>query len=1039
MNLLQRIIGRGLSLVLLVALGAGLVAAQTPATGTLRGRVMDEFGGVIVGATVTAIDPAGLDKSTTSDAEGNYVLAGLVPGKYTVRVATSGFASFENTEVVVNPGRSEPFDVTLGVSLEREEVTVASEAPISTEPENNADALVLREGDLDALPDDPDELAAALQALAGPSGGPNGGQIFIDGFSGGRMPSRDTIREVRINQNPFTAENDRPGFGGRIEILTKPGTDKLRGSGFFTFMDESFNSRNPFLQSDKRPPFQMRRFGGNLSGSIVPKRSSFFVDFERNEDDENDIINARVLDPTSPTLNEIPFNLAVQTPQRRISFSPRVDYQINAANTLVARYSFFRQRFDNSGLGSEFSLPSRAFDTKNSQHNLQLTETAVLGPTVINETRFQFIHGRSERDGDNSIPSVNVQGAFFGGGAQVGQSFSEDNRYELQNYTTWTLGTHSLKAGGRLRGVSITDVSRQNFGGTFVFTSLEQFRNTVRRQPGDEVTLLNVPSQFTLTTGEPEASVRQTDFGGFIQDDWKIRPNLTLSMGLRYELQSNIDSKFNFAPRFALAWSPGAGGQAGQPAKTVVRAGFGIFYDRVNENLTLQENRFNGAGQQQFIFDNRIPDYLNLISGVRFNADGSVSNLPDISSQGICQTPGDVTNPNCRRVTRRLDEEIQAPHTYFLGVNVERQIIKNVTAFASFGTIRSRNVLRLRNINAPLPGTFNFEDPAGSTPVRPFGSDLGDILQYESTGRSNLYQLAVGVNSRLSRSFTIFTNYVLSKALNDTDGGFGPFGGGGIGSPANPYDLSGEYARANFDSRHRFFFGGSFTLPKLNVSLNPFIQANSGRPFNITTGLDTNGDSLFTDRPAFATSATEPQFLRRTAYGDFDLNPQPGQPIIPRNFGEGPGFFSVNLRITKIFGFGNPPGADTRTAAAGSTGATSQAGAQGGGNRRGSAGGGGNRGGGPGGGGQAGAVRGGPGGGGPGGGGGGGSEKRYNLALSVQIFNLLNHTNLGQPVGNLSSRDFGNPISIAGGFGGGGTGSNAAGNRRIQAQLRFSF
>lgn len=1024
MNLLQRTLGRSLRLAVMLTLCAATIAAQQAATGTLRGQITDEFGGVIIGATVTVVDAAGVEKTATSDAEGNFSIAGLAPGKYTVRAVTPGFTLYENADVTVVPGRGEPFNISLGVSLEREEVTVASESPVSTEPENNADALVLRGSDLEALPDDPDELAAALQALAGPSGGPNGGQIFIDGFSGGRMPSRDTIREVRINQNPFTAENDRPGFGGRIEVLTRPGTDRFRGSGFFTFMDESFNSRNPFLQSDKRPPFQMRRFGGNLSGPVVARRASFFIDFERNEDDENDIINARVLNPL--TLNEEPFNLAVQTPQRRLSFSPRFDYQINAANTLVARYSFFRQTFANSGLNSEFALPSRAFDTTNKQHNLQLTETAVLSPTVINETRLQYIHGRSERDGDNSIPSVNVQGAFFGGGSQVGLSFSEDDRLELQNYTTWSLGTHSLKAGGRLRGVSISDVSRQNFGGTFVFTSLEQFRNTLTRDADDEATLFNVPTQYTLTTGEPEARVKQYDFGGFIQDDWRLRPNLTFSAGLRYEVQSNIDSKFNFAPRVAVAWSPGAGGQAGQPARTIIRAGAGLFYDRVSESLTLQENRFNGTGQQQFILDARTPAGREFLSGIIFNPDGTVvsSSIPPASQLALLP-----------QVRRRLSDELQAPRTFFAALNVERQLSSTLTAFASLGTIRSRNLLRVRNINAPLPGTFNFDDPTLSNPVRPLGNAAGDILEYESDGRAVINQFIIGLNSRLSRNFTLFTNYVLAKAKSDADGGGGPFGGGGIGSPANPYDLSGEYGRSNFDIRHRFILGGSFTVPKLNVSLNPFIQANSGRPFNITTGLDTNGDTLFTERPAFATSSTDARYLRRTAFGDFDLNPAPGQALIPRNFGEGPSFFSVNLRIGKVFGFGSLPGADTASAG------TPQAGGQGGARRGGGGGGGGPRGGGGGGGGR-GAI-GGPGGGpgGPfGGGGAGGSEKRYNLALSVQIFNLLNHTNLGQPVGNLSSRDFGRPIALAGGFGfGGGGGSNAAGNRRVQAQLRFTF
>src|SRR4051812_24663726 len=329
-------IGRGVSLLLLFALCAVGVSARQATTGSLRGQLADEFGGVIVGATVTATDAAGASKTATSDADGNFSLAGLAPGKYTVRAVAPGFALYENAEVEVADGRNKLGKITLGVSLEKEEVTVASEGPINVEG-SSAGAIVLKGKDLEALPDDPDELAAALAALAGPSAGPNGGQITIDGFEGGRIPSKDSIREIRINDNPLSAERDQPGFGG-IQILTKPGTDKLHGSLYSTFNDESLNARNPVLQSKKRPPFQFRQYGGNFSGTLIPKRLSFFFDMERGETDDNDIVNATVLDPV--TLEPTGFNTAVLTPVRRFNMSPRFDYALNNNHTLVARYSY---------------------------------------------------------------------------------------------------------------------------------------------------------------------------------------------------------------------------------------------------------------------------------------------------------------------------------------------------------------------------------------------------------------------------------------------------------------------------------------------------------------------------------------------------------------------------------------------------------------------------------------------------------------------------------------------------------------------------
>jgi hypothetical protein len=310
--------------------------------------------------------------------------------------------------------------------------------------------------------------------------------------------------------------------------------------------------------------------------------------------------------------------------------------------------------------------------------------------------------------------------------------------------------------------------------------------------------------------------------------------------------------------------------------------------------------------------------------------------------------------------------------------------------------------------------------------VRPFG-DVGNIYQYESTAVTRQNQLILGFNNRFGQRLTLFGNYSYSDAKSDADG---------VGSfPANPYDLSADYGRASFDIRNRFIVGGSISAP-WGVRLNPFIMAASGRPFNITTGRDNNGDTLFTDRPAFATNLSKPGVIV-TKFGAFDPNPAPGQPIIPRNFGEGPGTVMVNLRISKVFGFGpSPEGAANSSQGGPEMGGPVIMGGRGGGDRGG---------GGPVviGGGHGGGDRGG--GGGPRGGGmfgGGLTNKKYNLTFGIQASNLLNHTNLGPVIGNLSSPLFGQSNSITSGFGfrgPGGGGFSAAGNRRIELQLRLSF
>src|ERR1044072_1219665 len=633
-------------IVLVIALCAslpGLVFAQQR-PGALRGQVLDELGGAIIGASVTVIDSKGVEKTVVTNDGGNYVVNGLAPGKYTVRATNAGFGMSETPDVEVTAGKPVQFDITLKVAIEEQKVTVNTDnRELSTEPENNAGAVVLKDADLDALPDDPDDLAAALQALAGPSAGPNGGQIFVDGFTGGRLPPRASIREIRINANPFSAEYDRLGLG-RIEILTRPGTDRYRGQLSFNFNDAALTSRNPF--ADSRPPIQTRQYGGNFGGPISKKKASLFVDFDKRDIDDQALIVATVLDANN---NIVGFTDNAPIPSRRTTFSPRVDYQINPNNTLVARYNYTKTtRVTGVVL---FALPSRAYDTNSNENGIQLTETAIINKTIVNETRFQFSRQVNSSDADNSIPTLEVQDAFTGGGSQVGQSNSTTKDWELTNNTSFAIGTHALKGGARLRGVHIDQFSPQNFGGTYTFfggergpvldanevpTGATDFIDSIERYRRTQVFLADGldgiairalgggASQFRLSSRNPESKVSQFDIGGYVQDDWKVRPNFTLSLGLRYENQSNVDSNLNFGPRVGFAWSPG-----GQQSKTVIRGGYGVFYERISENLTMTADRLNGINQQQFTVQN--PDFFPLIPTadqlVQFAVPGSVYRL----------------------------------------------------------------------------------------------------------------------------------------------------------------------------------------------------------------------------------------------------------------------------------------------------------------------------------------------------------------------------------------------------------------------------
>lgn len=936
---------------------------------TIEGVVTDPSGAVVPNARVEVAAPGSV-RSAVTDTAGRYSLGGLQPGSYQLKISAPGFSDYESA-VLVDGVAMVAHSATLIIAGAAEAVTVEDTSrQLDMDASNNAGALIIKGSDLASLSDDPDDLSQDLQALAGPSAGPNGAEIYLDGFSGGRLPPKSAIREIRVNQNPFSAEYDRLGYG-RIEIFTKPGTDRLRGEAFFNFGDAMFNARNPF--SPDKPDYQRRMVEGNIGGSLT-KRSSFFAEVERRDMEETSVINAQVLDSSFAI---VPFRQALLTPTTNTEANVRIDYQLTPGNTLIGRYDWEERGQRNSGLDT-FSLPSRALNRDTRDHVLQITDTAVLSPQMIHEVRMQFAQTQTTSRPANSDPAVQVLDAFSSGGSTVGSADFRDNRWEATDLLSFSKDRHVIKLGGRVRTVSRREASTQNFNGTFTFDSLDAYRSTVlgmqmglspreiRAQGGGA-------SQFSITAGEPAASVRQVDAGVFVQDDWRVHPRFTITAGLRYEVQNNIGDRRNFAPRAGFAWAPGASSQK-QPY-AIVRAGFGMFYDRVGESLTLDARRLNGRLQTQYIVDS--PDFY--------------PSIPTFAALA----------GNAREQTIRIvDASMRAPYVMQTAVSVERQFSNRVTTSITYMNSRGVRALRSRNINAPLPDTYVPGEPSSGSRLYPGGN----LYLYEATGFFRQNQVIINMNARVSAIFNAFGYYTWGKANSDTDGS-GSF-------PASQFDLRSEYGRAGFDVRHRAFLGASITTP-YGFMLSPFVVASSGPPFNIMTGRDLNGDSLFTDRPVWAADPAAAGVIR-TAYGNFDtavIAPD----IIPRNVGNSPGMLAVNLRISKSFALGRESSGNGSTPAAGSAH-------------------------GPGGGPHAphgpGGPPHGPGGHGPGhdmasaGGG------RYALTFSVSARNILNTVNPAAPIGNLNSPRFGTSVALAT-FGH--RGGSASANRSVEMQVRFSF
>lgn len=969
-----------IAFLLLLACAGNLAEAQT-GQGTVTGVITDPSGAVVSNAEVILVR-AGVEAAvTTADAQGRYKFADVASGEYQLKINAAGFAPYQSAALQVGSGRAVSQNAKLTIAAMQQQVEVAdSDArPLDVEPSNNAGATVISGKALEALSDDPDALAEDLQALAGPSAGPDGGEVFVDGFSGGRLPPKSSIREIRVNQNPFSSEYDRLGYG-RIEILTKPGTDKFRGDAMFNFGDSIFNSRNPF--ADEKPHSQRRTMDATLSGPIN-KRSSFFAQFSRRNMEETFIINALVLDDT---FGIAPFKQSVVTPNVHSEISGRLDYQLSTNHTLVGRYQWENASHENSGIGM-FTLPSRATNSGSNEHQVQLTETAVLSPKAVQEIRFQFRREASDTRGISSDPAINVADAFNAGGTFAGVAQDRETRWEATDIVSISHDRHMIKFGGRVRRVSVLDESLSGYNGSFSFANIDAYQIT---EAGlrDGLTMAEIralgggPLQFRLTTGDPTASVSQVDGSIFVQDDWRVVPQFTLSTGLRYEIQNNISDRRSIAPRLGFAWAPGGP----KKAIAVVRGGFGIFYQRVGQGLTMDANRLNGVRQQQYLLnweaDPTLPEFYPNIAPVEL-------------LQGLAQ----------QQVVRVLDRNLNAPYIMQTALSVERQLPKNVTLSLTYTSSRGVHSLRSRNINAPLPGTYDPEVPGSG--VRPFAG--GNIYSYESTGWFRQNQLIVNVNGRVNRRVNFFGFYTYGKANSDTDGA-GSF-------PMNQYDPSMEYSRAGYDVRHRMFLGGSLTGP-FGVSLSPFIVVSSGGPFNIIIGEDKNGDGLLNDRPLWATDLTRPSVVV-TNYGAFDtdvLNPLPGQTVIPRNLGNASGNFTVNMRLSKTFGFGKREGAETAGAQGGPSGRIPGIGGPGGP--------------GPGGHGHGGGMRGGP------WGGGGAANSKYSLTFSVSARNVLNNVNLAAPISSLSAGDrFGTSVAL-GGFGHFGS---ASANRVVELQTRFSF
>ncbi|MDP1571345.1 MAG: carboxypeptidase-like regulatory domain-containing protein [Vicinamibacterales bacterium] len=617
------------------------VAAQAP-EGVVRISVQDQTGATIPFAQVRLTNEAGVSLAGTPNDRGVVTITGVGPGAWRLTVEAGGFQSLEQAITV---GRA-PFEaaVQLPVSMQEEIFVDDSSAP---DRSGNAFARTLSADEIDALPDDPDEMADALRQMAGP-----GAQIFVDGFGGGRLPPKNQIQQIRFRTNSFSAENHQAGMV-RIDVITRPGMTGFGGMANVGFRDEALNARNVF--APEKAPEQQRRFMVNFGGPLVANRTSFRLSVDGEMSYDSRTILAALPGET--------LSSQVRRPVDTANVRLRVDHALGQNNQLMAQYERRNGTRENLGVG-DFDLPDRAFTTETVSDQIRVTNNRVLGAKAFNEFRVSFTASSTAQTPFSDAPTVRVLEAFTLGGA--GQSGVRESReFEVANNVDFTVGRHAMRAGVLLEGGSWDSTSASNTNGMFTFGSVDDY-------------LRGRPSLFAQRIGEAQVSYRHLQAGWFLQDDFRIGRNLSLGLGVRQEVQTHLADAWNIAPRAAFTWTPGGG-----PLN--IRGGWGIFYDWYETSLYEQTLRLDGTRQEEVIIVN--PGYPEAGLGVGQALPSSVIRVGD-----------DLVMPTIQQMSIGFDRTltswltVRADYLRLRGANTLRSInvnapVDGVRPDAAFGNI----------------------------------------------------------------------------------------------------------------------------------------------------------------------------------------------------------------------------------------------------------------------------------------------------------------------------------------------------------------
>ena len=762
---------------LLLLLATASFAAAQPTPVAVTGIVQDQTGAVLAAATVDLVNASGaVVQTTAADAAGLFRFDRVAPGQYELRARYEGFKS---ATAKLRVGTRAPSSQRLVLPLGglTQEITVSDgAADVGASSGNNVDAITIDQDMLEALPVfDNDFVATMSQFLDAGSIGNGGVTIVVNGMEVSALNvSAAQMQQIRINQDPYSAEYSRPGRG-RVEILTKPGGQDYHGEASLIFRNAAINARNPFATT--RPPEQREIYEGFLGGPVGTSGKTWFA-LSANDEILNQQSFIYALGPSGIIQDNLPH----KNGQARVNFS--ITRQISDKNTFSIRPNYQYESDENRGVGGT-TLASAATTFKHHEQQVTYTQQTILRPTLLNRFQMLFGHEREPTVSASATRGIVVNGAFTGGGGQADLVRTETH-INLNESLAWTKGRHLIQAGFQLPDWSRRGFEdRSNFGGTFFFSGLNTYA-------------AGGPYAFTQQQGNGDLSLLEKQLGTYVKDDWQARPGLSVSMGLRYDWQNYFHDDNNLAPRFSVAYAPG------NKRTNVLRAGIGVFNDRSGPVVIADVLHSQTGGLVRYVITN--PGYPD----------------PFASAAAAAAPPPSIV---------RLAPDIQIPQTVQYSVGLDHQLQKALTLSLTYTGARGSHLFRSRDVNAPPPPLYLTRPDAA----------YGAVRQVESTGRQETDSLQVTMRGKVSHWFNGQMQYTLSRGDNDTNG---------IGSfPANDYDLSGEWARADFDRRHRFNLLGRTTAIKL-FDLGVGLSMNSGGPYNETLGLDLFENGRGRARPA---------------------------------------------------------------------------------------------------------------------------------------------------------------------------------------------